>query len=160
MKDDSGQSLFEFLFFLPLFVFFASFISNIGNSINTSINQQKLTRGYFFYLTQNNSFIPARGLLNNLGSLSRVSQFSIFYRVKENDNGKSRPETYEKPNIFIGGSDEESQYLRGDDEDLDSQSDFIRIFTGFGICSNGYSKSSDDGSWSFSFRPSYECVKG
>ena len=56
---EEGQAIFELLVFLPVFLFLFVVIYNIGNSINISINQQKATRRYFYYIQKGNSFLPS-----------------------------------------------------------------------------------------------------
>jgi hypothetical protein len=57
-SSQSGQALIELIVFLPLIITLYSVISGFANSINGSINQQKVTRSYFYYRIQNNSNIP------------------------------------------------------------------------------------------------------
>ncbi len=56
--NDKGQAILEFLLFLPFMLMLYSVTLSIGSAINSSINQQKVTRGYFFYRLQNNSTLP------------------------------------------------------------------------------------------------------
>jgi hypothetical protein len=58
LKDDKGQALMEFVLFLPFMMMMFLSILSISNSINGSINQQKIVRGYFYYRASNNSTIP------------------------------------------------------------------------------------------------------
>ncbi len=57
-NNQEGQALIELIIFLPLMFMFYSMISGFANAINASINQQKVTRAYFYYRVQNNSTIP------------------------------------------------------------------------------------------------------
>lgn len=56
--DENGQALIEFVLFLPFMLMTYSIIMNVSNAINASLNQQKVTRAYFYYRMQNNSTIP------------------------------------------------------------------------------------------------------
>lgn len=56
--NEKGQSLVEFVLFLPFMLMTYSIIMNVSNAINASLNQQKVTRAYFYYRMQNNSTIP------------------------------------------------------------------------------------------------------
>lgn len=58
IQNKRGQALVEFMLFLPFMLMLYSTISSIGNALNGSINQQKITRAYFYYRAQNNSMIP------------------------------------------------------------------------------------------------------
>jgi hypothetical protein len=56
--DQKGQAILEFMLFLPFMLMMYSVSLSIGSAINASINQQKITRGYFYYSAQNNSVLP------------------------------------------------------------------------------------------------------
>jgi hypothetical protein len=62
-RSEKGQALVEFIVFLPFMIMLYGIVVIMGNAINGSINQQKVTRGYYFYRLQNNSAItkPFRG---------------------------------------------------------------------------------------------------
>lgn len=57
-NNQKGQALIEMIVFLPLMVAIYSVINGFANSINASINQQKIARAYFYNRIQNNSTIP------------------------------------------------------------------------------------------------------
>lgn len=57
-KNENGQALIEFFLFLPFMLMTYSIIMNVSNAINASLNQQKVTRAYFYYRMQNNSMMP------------------------------------------------------------------------------------------------------
>lgn len=75
MKKDSGQALIELIIFLPLMITLYSVIGGFASSINGSINQQKVTRAYFYYRIQNNSTIPGP----KAGPIDSWQQFGMFY---------------------------------------------------------------------------------
>lgn len=56
--SQKGQALIEFVLFLPFMMMMYMTILSIGNAINGSINQQKITRGFFYYRLSNNSTMP------------------------------------------------------------------------------------------------------
>lgn len=58
LDNEEGQSVIEFVIFLPLLLMMYTAIMSIANAINGSINQQKVTRAYFYYTLQNNSTFP------------------------------------------------------------------------------------------------------
>lgn len=69
-----GQALVEFIMFLPFMLMMYTVVVNLGDAIHGSINQQKVTRSYFYYRLQNNSQIskPQRNgtsLINDQWSL-------------------------------------------------------------------------------------------
>ena len=53
LLDNKGQAVFETMMFLPVLLFFVVYMTRTGNAINASINQQKATRGYTYYLLKN-----------------------------------------------------------------------------------------------------------
>jgi hypothetical protein len=58
IKNEKGQSIIEFVIFLPFLLMMYTVSMSLANAINGSINQQKVTRSYFYYLLQNNSTFP------------------------------------------------------------------------------------------------------
>lgn len=58
LDNEEGQSIVEFVIFLPFLLMMYTTIMSIANAINGSINQQKVTRAYFYYTLQNNSTFP------------------------------------------------------------------------------------------------------
>lgn len=76
MKNDRGQALIELIIFLPLMITLYSVIGGFASSINGSINQQKITRAYFYYRIQHNSTIPGP---KSSPSVLSWRQFGMFY---------------------------------------------------------------------------------
>jgi hypothetical protein len=56
-KTQRGQALVEFIIFLPFMLMMYTVVVSLGDAIHGSINQQKVTRSYFYYRLQNNSQI-------------------------------------------------------------------------------------------------------
>jgi hypothetical protein len=54
---EKGQALIEFIIFLPFMLMMYTVVASLGDAIYGSINQQKVTRAYFYYRLQNNSQI-------------------------------------------------------------------------------------------------------
>ena len=75
IKSQKGQALIELIVFLPLMLTLYSVIGGFANSINGSINQQKIARSYFYYRIQNNSTIPG----TKSGDFQNWRQFGMFY---------------------------------------------------------------------------------
>ncbi len=75
LRNDKGQALIELIVFLPLMITLYSVIGGLASSINGSINQQKVTRAYFYYRVQNNSTIPGP----KSGDWNTWKKFGMFY---------------------------------------------------------------------------------
>ncbi len=143
LLNEKGQAIFEFVIFLPVLLFLMTIMLTTGNAINSSINQQKSTRGYFFAIIQNNSKIPTRDDLKNLEnfSMNNVSVFSIGWRDKEVGGSASLAACTEYTTLFgainVGETCEDAIVN-------DNKSQFIRVFTFFGVCTETYSKTIDE----------------
>ena len=136
VKKEEGQAVFEFLVFLPLLMFLLTVLITIGNSINGSINQQKATRRYFFYIIKGNSTLPRYDNLQKLHGYghTRVGMSGIGWRGKS--EGKTSFGTcYRFLDTF---SDNQSDTGCGNPQIEDGKSNFVRIFTYFGVCGETY----------------------
>lgn len=137
--DESGQSLFELIVFIPFLIYFFTLIINIGNSINVSINQQKSSRGYFHHLASGNANLPSREYLDSLsaGSISQVGMDFVGWRV-EDENREPIAPCFKLGSLF---GEDGAETCKNKDAALDpSKSNFIRIYTAYGICSASYRK--------------------
>ncbi len=127
MMDAKGQAMIEFIFFLPLFFLVYSFIQPYMQSVYASINQQKVTRHYFYYYLKNHSFFPkpeydfhlslrsfGMTFIGFAGSFNNTQPIATCYKMMhaEEDNCKK---SYSKP-----------------------ETDFIRIATVYGACGATY----------------------
>jgi hypothetical protein len=81
MKNkQKGQALIELIIFLPIMFMLYSLISGFANAINGSINQQKVTRAYFYYRAQNNSTIPKPDVGRIFINWSKFGMFFIGWK--------------------------------------------------------------------------------
>jgi hypothetical protein len=62
--DQRGQALIELIIFLPLIFTLYGLIGGFANAINGSINQQKITRSYFYFRAQNSSNLVGPQIIN------------------------------------------------------------------------------------------------
>ena len=170
---EDGQAIFEFLVFLPLFIFLSLVIFVFGHAINVSINQQKVTRGYFYYVTANNSFAPGKSVLKTLNNVDKVSQDSIGWREKV-QNDTPFAECLALP-TFLGGNKQDSDCDVPDIDDGSGTPRFqfnklkmIRIYTVYGTCTTTYVKNRGSGGvdeyyWMQKFvgqpNPQFDCAK-
>jgi len=133
--NEKGQGLVEFLLFLPLMLMLYSTLLALSNSINGSINQQKITRGYFYYRLQNNSTLPVPRR-DNQGEPSdswKVFGMQIMgWSEKLLDNQPVAP-CY-KLNLPFAEKEEDSC----DDAYKETATQFIRVKTVYGVCGATY----------------------
>jgi hypothetical protein len=141
LKDD-GQALFEFIVFLPFLIYLFTLMVTISNSINASINQQKATRGYFYYLMKGNSMAPTRSDLRDYrtrGITGLVGITAIGWREKSEGDESVAP-CFKFSTLFSPSS--ESGIDENETCDTPSGgkvSQFVRVYTLYGVCGATYS---------------------
>jgi len=138
-KDQEGQAIFEVLVFLPLLIFLYTILFNVGNSINVSINQQKVTRRYFYYLIKGNSYLPSQADLQSFKDGYVSVGMSVIGFKDKTDGGAATGSPLApcfKFNSFLTGSTDETCEEATEEERATS---FIRVFTAYGICGETYS---------------------
>ena len=145
LNKKDGQALFEFIVFLPFIVIFLNLFFSISGSINSSINQQKATRGFYFRMIQNNSFIPDFNTLSTrLGNVETASFYAIGYAEELVEGKEPKAVCYRVPTFMGEDIDNCDRHGTG------GKSQFVRVFTVFGICGPSYLN--DSGVWKY--RPS------
>ena len=155
MKDEKGQSLFEFLIFVPFLVMLFASLVKIQGAINASINQQKSARGYFFNLLRHNSMFPDRGEVKTIfdnGSIQTIGMSVIGWRdySKGGDDGEGSKNPVSSCFKLVGVSNSSANEECEDSvEATKTELRNIRVYTAFGLCSANYSN--DNGL--ISYRP-------
>lgn len=136
-NNEKGQAIFEFVIFIPfLLIFIATLVTVIG-AVNGSINQVKATRNYFYMTANNNSMLPAYGLLKQLknAGIGTVGIASIGWQVRS--EGESSVAPCYKIGTFVGETPLGEECA--DKVDInDSISTFIKIKTMYGLCGATY----------------------
>jgi hypothetical protein len=138
LSNEKGQALFEFVIFLPFLIFIYTAFINISSSINGSINQQKATRGYMYRLLLQDSKAPNRINIEFFAGQGRnvIGMSSVGWRVKSVGDQKSFGACYKFLSLFGSGEGEEC-----DDKRIgETESNFIKVFTFYGVCANTYMK--------------------
>ena len=135
-KNEEGQAIIEFIFFVPLFIFLTLMIYVIGYSINASINQQKVTRGYFYFVTANNSFAPSKTVLKGLSDNVREVALDSIAWQEESENNIPLAGCFPLP-TFLGGNKEDSDCYDSSNV-TDEKVKMIRLFTAYGMCTATY----------------------
>ncbi len=135
IQNEKGQSLIEFVLFLPFMLMLYSVIINVSNAINGSINQQKVTRAYFYYNMQNNSMIPkpTRGADPSENWSSFGMQIMGWNTKIINE---SPVMACYKFNLPLGTGDEDNC----DSAYSGKTTQYIRVGTVYGVCGATYKK--------------------
>lgn len=142
--NEDGQALFEFIFFLPIMITLLVLLLKIGNSINGAINQQKISRAYFFSKIKNNSMVPL--VSEGHQQFDSIGMTYIGW-AKELKNDQFPVQPCYKLNLPATGSansEGECKEYSGD------STEYIRVGTVFGLCGVTLKKS---GNSSFSKDP-------
>jgi hypothetical protein len=144
VNNNKGQAIFEMLIFLPLFIFLMTIIFNVGNSINVAINQQKVVRRYFYYLAKGNSYLPIQSNIEQIKNAGVVQSLGIaFTGYKQDDsagtNSAPTAPCFKFNSFFTGATDETCKESSTGDDEVGS-TNFIRIYSGYGVCGDSYAR--------------------
>lgn len=137
---EEGQAVYEFIVFFPFFLMVMMLIFICGNSINHSINQQKITRGYLYFLTKNNSYAPDKTTLDSLNGVGRIDADSIGWRY----DWQGRSETFGSCEKIISPIGYETDETCKKPEEGSTTSAFIRVYTFVGVCGTTWVKDTQD----------------
>lgn len=129
--DESGQALIELIIFLPLMFTLYTMISGFAGAINASINQQKVTRGYFYYRAQNSSSLPKPDPETNV-NWNKFGMFFIGWREYVVSEDPMMP-CFQVSRI-LPSSGESCEVYKSE------TSAFVRVGTVYGICGATYAK--------------------
>jgi len=146
---EKGQSLFEFLVFLPIMLVCLTSLISFGSAINASINQQKIARGYFFALLRGNAFANRHQELVELegGGVNNASMFFIGWADKMSGESPYAP-CYKITNVLSSSAPNEE--CKG--KTTGDTSQFVKVKTVFGLCTTTYE---NHGYWLY--RPFSDC---
>lgn len=133
-KTQKGQALIELIIFLPLMITIYSVIGGFASSINGSINQQKITRAYFYYRVQNNSTIPGPTANTQFDQWKQFGMFFIGWRDYFKD-GSTAPVM---PCYKISIPFKEAPSDKCEDKYTDPKTLWVRVGTVYGICGQTY----------------------
>lgn len=133
-RNKKGQSVFEFIVFIPFLLLLLQTFLKVGGAINGSINQQKHLRGYFYYKLKNSSYFPSINDLKQLGSMSQVG-YSAFGWSEELVNGRQPKAPCYQLNSFFGEPIDTCQEVT---ERAEGKSQFIRVYSVYGLCGPVY----------------------
>lgn len=135
---ETGQALIEFIIFLPFMLMMYTVVGSLGDAIYGSINQQKVTRAYFFYRLQNNSQISKPqvgdgGLVN-----ANWEQFGHYFigwaDYLEGQNPFAPCYKLNFPVAPAAGDTCDQPYSS-------TTTQFVRVATAYGLCGATFQKS-------------------
>lgn len=131
-KNESGQALIELIIFLPIMFTVYALISGFANAINGSINQQKITRAYFYFRTMNNSYVPKPDYINQpyfSESWRKFGMFMIGWRENMANQTEPLMPCYKIsfPIAAAQGDNCENSYGQ-------PTTQYIRVGTVYGVC--------------------------
>lgn len=136
--NEKGQAIFEFIVFVPFYVYLLTVLMSFGNSLNATINQNKVLRGYYYRVASNYSRLPIRQDLNALAGKGRdiVGMGAVGYNERMEDSSEASFAACVKVQRYIGsdaGNETCEEPVEGE-----KQTRFIRIFTAYGVCGESW----------------------
>ena len=141
-REEKGQAFFELLVFMPIFIFLYTVIFSVGNSINVSINQQKVTRRYYYFLAKGNSYVPFQAELEQYTSgITRAGASMIGFAdhldgAATEGSGRPIAPCFRFNSLFSDSDSEDCEEpLEGE-----KQTSYIRVSTAYGICGENFSR--------------------
>ncbi len=132
-NNQKGQALIELIIFLPMMFTLYAVIGGFANAINGSINQQKVTRAYFYYRLQNNSTIPKPDIEATHLNWTKFGMFFIGW--KDYFAAGTSPV---QPCYRISIPLQASEVDKCEEKYTSQTSQFIRVGTVYGICGATY----------------------
>lgn len=140
--NSDGQAIFEFIVFVPFYLYLLTILMSFGNSLNASINQNKVIRGFFYRDLAGYSFPPIKRDLEELSNngLNQVGMALVGYRDRA--EGKDAIAGCVGVQRYIGseGADETCE----EPPDGETSTRFIRLYTAYGVCGESWSSASFD----------------
>lgn len=134
-ENEKGQALLELIIFLPLMFTVYAIITGFANAIYGSINQQKVTRAYFYYRVQNNSTIPRRP--DPQVNWTQYGSFFVGWREKIQEERPLQP-CYRISIPVANAADDscDAEYTAPPESRPSTQ--FMRVGTVYGFCGATY----------------------
>jgi hypothetical protein len=161
LRENGGQSIFELIVFVPLLLIVLTIMINTGNAINASINQQKATRGYYYFLLRGNSMIQRAAWLSQGWGFGFTEMGFNAVGWRKSDAGSADGIPFAacfKYSSFLSNLGGETECDDPSDS-AEQRSPFVKIFTVYGMCSQTY-QSNDNGANIFVNRRSSGTASG
>jgi hypothetical protein len=136
LQDDRGQSMIEFIVFIPILLIFYSIIMTISGAIHGSINQEKIVRSYYFALIHNDSYLPTAEILRDYlqnDNVRSAGMFSLGWRIRKEGEESIAP-CYKLASFTADTTDEQCS----PGNKTENKTRYIRVKTAFGLCTTSY----------------------
>lgn len=135
--NQKGQAIMEFLAFVPFLLGMLMVYLKVGSAINGSINQQKVTRRFFYHLEKGNAFTPTGNILFNQDFKSKqaVSYTAVGWNEELKNGSKPIAPCYPMPTFFSQPPDECEK-----PKDGETKTGFIKVYTVYGVCGANFVK--------------------
>jgi hypothetical protein len=138
IANEEGQSIFELVVFLPLMLVVLTMMITTGNAINSSINQLKATRGYYYFLLRGNSMGQRNSFLEDAhrGAGIRTVGFNAIGWRRAEDNSQTTLGVCYRYNSFLSAV--ASSATCDSTSSAGDRSPYIKVFTMYGVCTETY----------------------
>ncbi len=133
ISEENGQSIFEFISFVPFYLVLMSVFINLSGAINGSINQQKAVRGYFYYNLRGNSRGLDRVYISKISQegVSQMGYYALGY-MEEQVGEVPKTTCYEMRNFIPGAEQIDTCEQKPDYSENVTQ--YVRVSTADGVC--------------------------
>lgn len=139
LSNENGQAIFEMILFIPFLLFLYTIYYTAGNSLSSSITQQKAVRGYFYISLKNNSYVNNYSELKDFKEkgLKKIGFSALGWADHLGGSGgrESFGTCFKFSSLLNNGSNEECD---SDQRDANGVSHFVRVFTYYGVCGPTY----------------------
>lgn len=136
IKNQNGQAIFEMVLFFPLLVLFFVYFIKITASINGAINQQKVTRGYFYARLKHNSYYPFyQDALE--GNWVKFGMSFIGWNEKFNNSRNPLLPCYQAKVPMLSTNE-----IACTSNYQGTKTSYIRVGTVYGVCGANYERNS------------------
>ncbi len=155
IKEQNGQAIFEFIIFVPFLLAMMGIFVSISGAISGSIVQQKATRGYLFHILKGNSMVLSTSDVAPLveEGIMRMEYKAMGWRYKF--SGKTSFATCYKVQSFLTADNSETC---DGPEISDGKSQFIRVYTVFGVCGPSYTYNGNEFVENFQHSSTPSCI--
>lgn len=140
-NQQKGQALFEMIIFLPMMIVMLVFLIYLSSAVNGSINQQKITRGYFYARLKHQSMYPLYNIqdVNDFAHDWKFFGMSfIGWRLEFNQKYPVQP-CYPAKVPYLESPEKTCGKYSG------STTAFIRVSTVYGVCGASYTNMGSSG---------------